>query len=139
MSMKRIFDKTLLKFLLVGLGNTLLSAAIMYLLYNLAGLGYWPSTTIAYVAGGTVSFFLNRSFTFENKGRLWPAAGRFALTVAVCYVLAYSLAQPLVALALGQLAVSAQWRDHLAMLTGMGLYTGLNYIGQRWFAFRRAA
>ena len=37
--MKRLFDASMLKFLLVGVGNTLLSTVLMF---ALEGLGYWP-------------------------------------------------------------------------------------------------
>ena len=51
--MARLIDSSILKFLLVGVGNTLLSMALMFLLEDL---GYWPSTAIAYVAGAVMSF-----------------------------------------------------------------------------------
>jgi putative flippase GtrA len=117
-------------------GNTLLSAVIMFLL---EGLGYWPSTAIAYVVGAVVSFFLNRSFTFQSREPMWPAAGRFALNVAVCYLLAYSIAQPLAGWVLGRTALSAIWQERLCKLAGMCLYTLLNYFGQKFFAFRKKA
>lgn len=60
---KKLLDASVWKFLLVGVGNTLLSLVLMFLL---EGLGYWPSTAIAYVAGAVMSFFLNRSFTFPK-------------------------------------------------------------------------
>ena len=49
---KKLIDASLWKFLLVGVANTLLSALLMFLL---EGLGYWPSTAIAYVAGAVLS------------------------------------------------------------------------------------
>ena len=41
---KKLIDKSIPRFLLVGVGNTLLS---MVLMFALEGLGYWPSTAIA--------------------------------------------------------------------------------------------
>lgn len=131
--MKRFFDASLWKFLLVGIGNTLLSAVIMFLLEDL---GYWPSTAIAYAAGAVMSFCLNRSFTFQSRAAFWPSVLRFALNAAVCYLLAYSLAQPLAELILGRFGLAPVWVERLAKLGGMALYTVLNYLGQRFFAFR---
>lgn len=71
--MARLIDSSILKFLLVGVGNTLLSMALMFLLEDL---GYWPSTAIAYVAGAVMSFFLNRSFTFRSDETLGPFGGK---------------------------------------------------------------
>lgn len=132
--MKKLFDASVWKFLLVGVGNTLLSAVIMFLL---EGLGYWPSTAIAYVAGSVMSFFLNRNFTFQSDAPFWPSVGKFALNVAVCYLIAYSLAQPLAGWMLGWFGVPELWVERLAKLGGMVLFTGLNYFGQRFFAFRK--
>ena len=81
--MKKWIDASVWRFLLVGVGNTLLSLMLMFLL---EGLGYWPSTAIAYVAGAVMSFFLNRSFTFHSDVRFWPSAVKFAVNVAVCYL-----------------------------------------------------
>ena len=132
--MKKLFDASMWKFLLVGVANTLLSAVIMFLL---EGLGYWSSTAIAYVAGSVLSFFLNRRFTFQSKAPFWPSVLRFAINVAVCYVIAYSLAQPLAELILGWIGLPAIWVERLAKLGGMVLFTCLNYFGQRFFAFKK--
>ena len=132
--MKKLFDPSMWKFLLVGVANTLLSMVLMFLL---EGLGYWPSTAIAYVAGAVLSFFLNRSFTFKSKAAFWPSVLKFAVNVAVCYLIAYSIAQPLVTLVLSRTALAAIWQERIAKVFGMGLYTVINYFGQRFFAFRK--
>ena len=132
--MRKLFDASMWKFLLVGVANTLLSAVIMFLL---EGLGYWPSTAIAYVAGSVMSFFLNRRFTFRSEAAFWPSVLRFAINVAVCYLIAYSVAQPLAELVLGWIGLPAIWVERLAKLGGMVLFTGMNYFGQRFFAFRK--
>ena len=56
-----LFDAKLWKFLLVGVLNTLVGNGLMFLLYNWAGLGYWPSTAISYALASVMSYFLNRS------------------------------------------------------------------------------
>jgi len=136
--LRKLFDKTLLKFMVVGVANTLCSMAIMFLLYRLAGLGYWGSSATAFFLASILSFFLNRSFTFQSKDRIGAAAVRFALNVAVCYVIAYSCAQPIVAWVLDGFGQSADVVEQIAMLVGMCLFTGLNYLGQRFFAFPSA-
>lgn len=134
---KGLFDASMWKFLLVGIVNTAVGAGVMFLLYNLAGWGYWPSSAANYLVGGIVSFFLNKHFTFQNKERSWAQVLRFAVTVALCWLVAYGAAKPAVTWALSGLDQSL--RDNLAMLVGMGLYLVLNYFGQRFFAFRKKA
>lgn len=133
--MNKLLQSSLVRFLVVGVGNTLLSAILMFLLEDL---GYWPSSAIAYVAGAVMSFFLNRSFTFHSQEKLGRSAVKFAVNVAVCYVLAFSIAQPLGRLVLGRMGLEGIWLERLTKLGGMGLYTLLNYFGQRFFAFRKS-
>ena len=133
--MAKLIDKSIPKFLLVGVLNTLVGAGIMFLLYNVAGWGYWPSTAANYLVGGILSFFLNKYFTFQNRERSAAQVLRFILTVAVCALVAYGLAKPAVRWVLAGYGERVQ--ENVAMLAGMVLYTGLNYFGQRFFAFRQ--
>ena len=132
--MARLIDSSIPKFLLVGVGNTLLS---MFLMFLLEGLGYWPSTAIAYVAGAVLSFFLNRRFTFHSEETFARSAVKVAVNVAVCYALGYGMARGLMRLLEPWSFMSSLWWERLSKLVGMGLYTVLNYFGQRFFAFRR--
>mgnify|MGYP002582685870 CR=1 FL=1 len=132
--MKKFFDPSMLRFLLVGVVNTLVGAGIMFLLYNLVGCSYWLSSAANYIVGGVVSYFLNKYYTFKNTERSWKQVLRFALNVAVCWLLAYGIAKPL---ALRLLAgFDEKLQTNAAMLAGLCLYTALNYLGQRFFAFR---
>lgn len=133
MKIFKIFDKSFILFLLVGASNTLLSAVLMFVLEDF---GYWLSTAIAYIAGATLSFFLNKNFTFKNKEKGGKPIVKFAINVLVCYIIAYSLAQPIIEIALEYTIVSTIWRERVTKLFGMALYTLLNYFGQRFFAFR---
>ena len=135
MNGKTIASHSFVRFLLVGVLNTALSAVLMFLLYDGFQMSYWPSTAIAYAAGAAVSFFLNFRFTFKSDANPVLSALRFAVNVAVCYVLAYSLAQPLVNSIFAGI-LTPEWSERVAMAAGMGIYTILNYLGQRFFAFR---
>lgn len=128
------FDRRFLRFCLVGALNTLVGAGIMFGLYNLAGVPYWPSTAANYILTSILSFFLNKHYTFRASGNGWQQALRFTANIAVCYVIAYAVAKPLVRTILE--GASASLRDNVAMLTGMVLFTALNYLGQRFFAFK---
>lgn len=86
-----------------------------------------------------MSFFLNRSFTFQSRAAFWPSVLKFAVNVAVCYLIAYSIAQPAAQWVLGWTGLDPVWVERLAKVGGMGLYTVLNYFGQRFFAFRNKA
>lgn len=132
---RKLLDGTVVRFLLVGVINTLVGCGAMFLLYNLAHWSYWLSSAANYVLGGVVSFFLNKYFTFRKREWSWKQAGRFAINVTVCWLLAYGLAKPLVLAVLEGRPVWLQ--ENGAMAVGMCLYTALNYLGQRFFAFRK--
>ena len=131
---RKLFDKTFLKFLLVGVINTAVGAAVMFLSYNLLGCSYWFSTAANYVVGSIVSYLLNKYYTFKVKKRSWKIVLRFTANIAVCYLIAYGVAKPLAARLLSGAAVSLQ--ENAAMLAGMCIFVVLNYFGQRFFAFK---
>ena len=129
-----LIDKKLAKFLVVGVINTLVGTAIMFGLYNLAHCSYWVSSAANYTLTSILSFFLNKHFTFQSKDKSAGEVLRFAVNIAVCYLLAYGIAKPLCLAALA--GASAAVRDNVSMFVGMCLFTGFNYLGQRFFAFR---
>ena len=131
----KIIDRTLAKFILVGIINTLFGTTIMFAAYNLLHLSYWVSSGMNYFFGSILSFFLNKYFTFQSKEKSLAEVGRFAANILVCYLLAYGIAKPLVGLLLQSFSVSI--RENAAMLAGMCLFVGLNYLGQRFFAFKK--
>jgi len=129
-----LFDEKLLKFLLVGVLNTLVGDGLSFLLINLTDLNMWLATALPTVIASVMSYFLNKYFTFKNTEKGWRPALRFAINIAVCYLLAYGIAIPLMQFALS--AAEPALRDNLSKLIGMCLFVGFNYLGQRLFAFR---
>ena len=129
-----LFDKVFLKFIFVGIVNTLAGSAIMFILYNIAGVGYWFSSAANYVVGSILSFFMNKYFTFSV--RHWSAFMVFAfiVNIAVCYVIAYGIAKPAMNYLLRSSPLTI--RENAALFTGMCLFTGINYLGQRFVVFR---
>jgi putative flippase GtrA len=133
MNIKDIFDRRFLKFILVGVINTLAGTAIMFAFYNILRFDYWVSSAANYVLTSILSFFLNKYFTFGVKHWSWKMVAAFVLTIVISYLLAYGIAKPVMYALLKN--YKRQIRDNAALLLGMGLFTGLNYIGQRFIAF----
>ena len=129
-----VLDGKTIKFLIVGVVNTLFGTAIMFGLYNLAGCNYWVSSAANYFFGSILSFFLNKNFTFQNKDSLQKTMPKFVLNILLCYLLAYGIAKPTALYLLKDCAVTVQ--ENVAMFVGMCLFTAFNYIGQRYFAFK---
>lgn len=131
--MRNLADRKLLKFLLVGVVNTLVGTAIMFGLYNLAHTSYWVSSAANYILTSILSFFLNKYFTFQNQQKSVFQVVRFAANIAVCYLLAYGIAKPACKSLLQGFPVEIQ--DNISMFAGMCLFTGFNYLGQRLLVF----
>lgn len=132
-----LLEPSLRWFLLIGLGNTVLSLAIQLLLFSYTKLGYWYSSGIAFCIASISSFYFNRTYSFRSDGSLVGDAVRFALNIAVCYFIAYGMAQPLVNWLLPKLGDGfLVYQGQISLVAGNGLFTCLNYVGQRFFAFK---
>ena len=129
----QFLDKKLIRFILVGIVNTLVGSGIMFLLYNCLSIGYWISTACNYIFGGIVSFVLNKYFTFDNHKKAFIQILFFILNLLVCYFLAYIIAKKAIYFLLS--SQTEKIRDNISMLVGMCIYTILNYFGQRFIVF----
>lgn len=133
--LKKIMDVTFWKFVLVGVVNTIFGTAIMFLTYNLLHLSYWISSALNYILASILSYILNKHFTFNNNSKSKKVIIRFAINITACYLIAYGGARPLMRFIASSVPRNVQ--DNLAMLTGMFVFVILNYIGQRFWAFKK--
>ena len=137
---KKFIDIKLLKFILVGIINTVVGMGIQFLLYNLWWHTYsWGdvvSSVVSYIIGSVVSYFLNKHFTFKNKEKGWRPVFRFALNIAVCWTLAYVVAKWGATLILAETSLSQQWQGNIVLMVVSVLFVAFNYFGQRFFAFK---
>ena len=135
--MRKLFDRSLIIFLAIGVLNTALSFLIMQGLSWVWGGGYWAPSAIAFAVTSVLSFFLNKRFSFQNEDSVAQTAWRFALVIGVCYLIAYGIARPATGWILAKLLPTASFDiDRIAMFVGQILFTGMNYFGQRFFAFK---
>ena len=128
-------DKTFMKFVLVGFVNVTVGATVMFVFYNVFHFSYWVSSASNYIVGSIVSYFLNKYFTFGFHEKGWWSIIRFIINIIVCYIIAYSIAKPLMQWILSGYSITVQ--ENVSMTFGMCLFTALNYLGQRFFAFKQ--
>jgi len=135
MKIIEIFDRKFLKFILVGIINTIVGSTIMFSLYNVAHLNYWLSSACNYFFTSILSFFLNKYFTFSVRQWSVFMVIAFILNIAFSFFLAYGISKP----AMNYLLRDSpqKIRENLALFTGMCLFTGINYLGQRLVVFRK--
>lgn len=132
---KKLFNAQAVRFLIVGVINTIVGNGIMFLLLNLTPTPYWLCVAANYITGGIVSYFLNKYFTFRNNEKSFKQVVLFVAVVAVCAVLAHGIAKPLVFKLLAGKSETLQ--KNISALAGSVLYTVLNFIGQKFIAFKK--
>lgn len=134
---KKWLDFTTIKFIIVGIINTVVGTSVMFILYNIFSVGYWMSSAANYIIGSIVScYFLNKYFTFQNREKSFKQIILFVINISLCYLIAYGVAKPMVAFILNQYNEKIQ--GNISMLVGMGLFVILNYFGQRLVVFRQS-
>lgn len=124
------------KFLLVGVINTIVGYGVMFGAYNLLHLDYWVSSAANYIIGSICSFLLNKYFTFQARKFSVAELVRFIICILVCYLVGYGIARPVVRFIFQAARPTIQ--DNLAMLGGSGVFTVLNFFGQKFFVFRNS-
>jgi putative flippase GtrA len=116
----------LVKFGLVGLINTGVTALAITMTTDLWSWPLFESNIAAYSLGLTVSFFLNKKFTFESKGKTFQRAMMFLGVFAVSYSLQF-----LFVLYIQRLIDS----QTLSQLAGMLVYTPTSFVLNKVFTF----
>jgi putative flippase GtrA len=116
-----------MRFLGVGVVNTLVGLTLIYLARFGLGWADVPANMLGYAVGLAVSFSLNRRWTFRYEGRLLTAQLRFLAAFALAYA-ANLGALLLLTHGLGITSV-------LAHPAGMVVYTSIFYILSRTFVF----
>lgn len=133
----KIFQTEGIRFALVGVANTIIGTATMLFAYNVLGFGYWVSSILNYVVGSIFSYFANKYFTFQSHKKSWKEIVRFISNIIVCYIIAYSVAQPLIRMLLGRLELSTSLFEQISMLTGTAIFIIINFCGQKFFVFKK--
>lgn len=120
--------RTMVRYGLVGLANTGVFSLCAWLLSK-TGLHYAAYTAIAYAIAIGFSFLANSLFTFrtaERNGRTFVRFVLVTLSLLACVqVIQYVL--------IDELGVS----EIVGIVSGMVFYTGIGYVLNRYWTFRR--
>lgn len=121
---------TPVRFVLVGVLNTLSGLGVIYALKLLLSMNDVAANFVGYSVGLLIGYVLNARWTFSFRGPLSAAAGRFALLILVAYLT--NLAAVGVALRL------FDWNGYLAQAAGVLPYAAVTYFGAKYLVFRAA-
>ncbi|OAV66275.1 GtrA-like protein [Bacteroidales bacterium Barb6] len=120
--------KQAVKYGIVGVSNTLITAGVIWVMMKVAGFPDVVSNITGYVAGVLNSFIWNKQWTFKSSDS-WVSSGiRFGAVFGICYLL--------------QLGVLLLLNRHLAIdpyynqLIAMAFYTVINFLMNKYFTFK---
>lgn len=133
----------LLKYGLIGVGNTLLTAFVIFLCEHIIGLKLMLADTIGYVVGLINSFIWNKNWVFKSHNHKLTAEiglfiGGFLICFALQFITVLLLRNPMKALQITILDFSPDAvGEYIAVGIGMVVYTIANFFYNRFLTFRR--
>lgn len=121
--------KQAIKYGIVGVGNTVITAAVIWVMMKWLGCSDVVSNIAGYAAGVLNSFVWNKQWTFGAARAGWvSSAVRFGVVFGVCYLL--------------QLGLLLWLNRHLAVdpyynqLIAMAFYTVINFVMNKFYTFK---
>jgi putative flippase GtrA len=117
------------KFVLVGMANTLVGLAAIYAIKFFFRLDDVPANLLGYMAGFCVSYVLNAKWTFAYSGSLSARLPHYLLLAAIAYGVNLAVVTAVL--------YGLNWNSYLAQACGVLPYTAINYFGSKWVVFRR--
>ena len=144
--LKRMVDRTLIYYVIVGVTNFIVCTGIMFLLFNVCGFSDHVAPLFNYGLGSLFWFLAGRYILFRGRQSTWQQIGKFVLEVIVCYLISYYVVAPLLARVLLPIPrvrkafsfggeEEEMVRGNCEMTIGAISYAIFNYFGQRYFVF----
>ena len=118
----------LIRYLLVGVVNTLVGLGAIYFAMYFLRLDIFQANALGYSVGILLSFGLNKAWTFRNNDQVIYSFLRYLLVLAVGYLA--NLATVLISNSHFGL------NPYIAQALGVIPYTAIGFMGSRYFAFR---
>ncbi len=127
---KKLLDTSIVKYGLVGVLNTLVTGVVIFTLMNVFSVSLRIANIAGYVVGFINSFVLNRSWTFKgHQASTITQFLRFTGVFAVCFLLQHGLVI--------MLAEKLLIDKNISTLIGMIFYTGISYVLNKLFTFKK--
>ncbi|OIP82278.1 MAG: hypothetical protein AUK44_08150 [Porphyromonadaceae bacterium CG2_30_38_12] len=126
--LKNVFHIQLVKYITVGILNTLLTLTIIWLLTIIFSFSPYFANIIGYVIGLINSFLWNKTWTFNNRNKITPTLIRFL----IAFLLAFSVEFVNLHLMLNY----TEFEPFTCQLISNVIYTFMNFILSKYFTFK---
>ena len=117
-----------IKFGIVGISNTLLTALTIWILLKVFHSSDYVSNIAGYIIGLINSFFWNRKWTFESKTKLNVTFFKFIVTFVLSYLFQ-----------LGNLYLLLHFThidSYICQLLSIVVYTFVNFVLNKYYTFK---
>lgn len=146
MKIKKLIDRTLVLYVIIGVLNYLFCTALMFLLFNVCGVSEHIAPLVNYGLGSVIWYLACRFILFPTQRTSTEQLLRFVVEIVICYLLSYYLIAPLLSKLLLRsqsvlrfFSFGGETMDMICgnceMAVGSLVYAILNYFGQRYFVF----
>lgn len=116
------------KFGIVGVSNTLLTAVTIWILLKVFHCSDYISNLAGYIIGLINSFIWNRKWTFKSKSKVGVTVFKFIVTFAISYLFQ-----------LGNLYLLLHFThidSYLSQLLSIVVYTCINFALNKYYTFK---
>jgi len=127
MKNKELFIQ-IVKFGIVGVLNTLLTAGTIWLLLRVLNCSDYLSNIGGYIIGLLNSFVWNRRWTFKSNTKVKDTVFKFIVTFVICYLIQ-----------LGNLYLLLHFTSvdsYVSQLLSIVVYTGFNFTLNKYYTFK---
>ena len=121
-------SRYLSRFLVVGLTSTALNYIVAMVLFYLLNIWITLSTIIGYLAGLSLGFYLNKTWTFEDTSK-----NNFKLILKYFFV--YGISLFFAVLTVNSTIIIFNLPEYIAVIMSIIVSTILNYLGLRNWVF----
>ena len=153
--MKKVFWHHVIKYGIVGVFNTLLTAVtiwvMMYWVFqagkeeNVSPVVITISNITGFIAGLINSFFWNRKWTFQSKNRWEKEFIKFITAFLICYIpqlflvnfLNTALSGPDFLFTIGNYTFNISIA-YICQLIGIVFYTSINFLLNKYYTFKQS-
>ena len=117
-----------IKFGIVGVSNTLLTALTIWILLKVLHCSDYISNIVGYIVGLVNSFIWNRKWTFDSKTKVTDTLFKFILTFGVSYL--FQLVNLYILLHYTSID------SYVSQLLSIVVYTGINFVLNKIYTFK---
>lgn len=121
-------DITLIRYLAVGVVNTVLGLLVIYAFKSMAEADDTTANLVGYCVGILFGFQANKRWTFSHLGDHWLTLLRYLIVLGVAYIANLTV----VLYAIDVLRINS----YFAQAAGVIPFTIIGFLGSRYFVFR---